>query len=73
MASLTLADAASRIAPMTEGKKPKRWATKDAEPAEAHEAAAGDRNESRRIGPLSRPVDKAPGSEKARHNLYKKV
>ncbi len=33
MASLTAADAASRMAPMSEGKKPKRWIAKATENA----------------------------------------
>ena len=73
MASLTLADAASRAGPMSEAKKPpKRWSPKKAEAAVAHEVAeGGNQSESRRTGTLARPFTSMKAAA-GRHNLYKK-
>ena len=71
MASLTLADAASRTAPMSEGKKSKRWVPRKAEPAEAHETTPNEPNESKRTGTLAKPFTSIAAA-KGRHNLYKK-
>lgn len=71
MASLTLADAASRAGPMSEAKKPpKRWKPKSAQAAVSHEAAQGDESESRNTGTLSRPFSSMKAAA-GRHNLYK--
>lgn len=72
MASLTLADAASRTAPMAEGKKPKRWAPKAAEKADEAKSASSDDRESK-SGFKSRALSRMSGANgSGRHNLYKK-
>ena len=71
MASLTVADAASRAGPMSEAKKPpKRWKPKTAQAPAAHEAAQSDQSESRNTGSLSRPFTSMKAAA-GRHNLYR--
>lgn len=68
MASLTLADAASRIAPMADEKKPKRWLTKAAKAASLPHVAEDEPPLKRERGSLSA----ARTSNQGRHNLFKK-
>ena len=87
MASLTVADAASRAGPMSEAKKPKRWIAKAINPehrgvfkkkAEAagestHEFAEQKKGAAGITGKQAKLALALMGaSHGARHNLYKK-